>query len=314
MKQHLLTLQGGESTALRVSADVLVEVVSALIEGARQATRLAVDGESTRKGPRPAWLDAACHFEVTGLTPGSVRVSLEAPTLADAAPDILGAAEQAALFADPTERIDGAHTAIDLFGRVLAAVIAGNGDAVLADRSMLDSCARFSRAARGRYGSIELAGISGLDRPLTVRPEDISTIERLRDQIPAPRATRLVGTLDTISITKPDVVLRLDDGSSVTARASETDVTALKTLFGEKVVVSGVAHFRPSGKVLRIDIEHLGPARKEDEVFARAPMSPTMPLASLLAQDDANGVADFFGAWPGDESDEELLASLEAQR
>ena len=90
MKKHKMTLLGGTRGELRVPADVLLETVGALLEGARQATRFFIEGESTRKGPRPAWLDAACNVEVTGLSAGSAVVALEAPTLADAAPDRFG--------------------------------------------------------------------------------------------------------------------------------------------------------------------------------------------------------------------------------
>lgn len=40
----------------------------------------------------------------------------------------------------------------------------------------------------------------------------------------------------------------------------------------------------------------------------------TMPAASPLPQDETTGVAAFFGTWPGDESDEELLDALEETR
>jgi hypothetical protein len=75
MNKHTLTLMGGRPNELRISATVLHEAVGALIEGARLATRFAVEGESVRKGPRPAWLDAACDFEITGLSPGSALSS-----------------------------------------------------------------------------------------------------------------------------------------------------------------------------------------------------------------------------------------------
>lgn len=59
---------------LRISAKVLHEAVGALIEGARMATRFAVEGESVRKGPRPTWLDTACDFVVTELSAGSAVI------------------------------------------------------------------------------------------------------------------------------------------------------------------------------------------------------------------------------------------------
>jgi len=36
--------------------------------------------------------------------------------------------------------------------------------------------------------------------------------------------------------------------------------------------------------------------------------------ATMARQDATTGVSAFFGTWPGDETDEELLAALEAIR
>jgi hypothetical protein len=148
-----------------------------------------------------------------------------------------------------------------------------------------------------------------------VRRDDVAKIELLRDETPGPKAVRVTGTLDTISATKSDVVLTLADGTAVAARLDAHDNEQLKTLFGSRVVVSGMAQFRPSGKLLVIDVEHLGPARDGDVVFESAPKATAgRPSASLLPQDETSGVSAFFGTWPGDESDEELLDALEAIR
>jgi hypothetical protein len=315
MKKHTMTLLGGTRGELRVPADVLLETVGALLEGARQATRFFIEGESTRKGPRPAWLDATCNIEVTGLTAGSAVVALEAPTLADAAPDRFGGAHQVSLFAEPQQLLDASHSAVDIFAGVLASVVRGEKERVLADRALLDTCVRFARAARDGFEGVQLDGIAGLSAPLVVRRDDVGKIELLRDETPGPKAVRVSGTLDTISATKSDVVLTLSDGTAVAARLDAHDNEQLKALFGSRVVVSGMAQFRPSGKLLVIDVEHLGPARDGDVVFESAPKATAgRPSASLLPQDESSGVSAFFGTWPGDESDEELLDALEAIR
>jgi hypothetical protein len=314
MKKHTMTLLGGTRGELRVPADVLLEMIGALLEGARQATRFFVEGESTRKGPRPAWLDAACNVEVTGLTAGSAVVALEAPTLADAAPDRFGGTHQVSLFAEPHHLVNASNSAVDIFAGVLASVVQGDRDRVLADRALLDTCVRFARAARDGFDGVQLEGIAGLAAPLVVRRDDVSKIELLRDETPGPKAVRVTGTLDTISATKSDVVLALTDGTTVAARLDAHDNKQLKALSGSRVVVSGIAQFRPSGTLLVIDVEHLGPARDGDELFERAPKVAAKPVASLLPQDEATGVSAFFGTWPGDETDEELLSVLEAIR
>jgi len=316
MKKHTMTLLGGTRGELRVAADVLLETVGVLLEGARQATRFFIEGESTRKGPRPAWLDAACNVEVTGLTAGSAVVALEAPTLADAAPERFGGAHQVSLFAEPQQLLDASHSAVDIFAGVLASVVRGEKERVLADRALLDTCVRFARSARARDGfeGVQLEGIAGLSAPLVVRRDDVAKIELLRDETPGPKAVRVSGTLDTISATKPDVVLTLSDGTAVAARLDARDNEQLEALFGSRVVVSGMAQFRPSGKLLVIDVEHLGPARDGDVLFESAPKATARPVASLLPQDEASRVSAFFGTWPGDETDEELLDALEAIR
>lgn len=314
MKMHALTLLGGTRGELRVPADVLLETVGALLEGARQATRFLIEGESTRKGPRPAWLDAACRVEVTGLSAGSAVVALEAPTLADAAPDRFGGAHQVSLFAEPQRVIDAGNSAIDIFAGVLASVVQGDRDRVLADRALLDTCVRFARAARDGFDGVQLEWIAGLDAPLVVRRDDVAKIELLRDETPGPRAVRVTGTLDTISATRSDVVLTMTDGTAVAARLDEHNSEQLKNLFGSRVVVSGMAQFRSSGKLLVIDVEHLGPARDGDSLFESAPKAIARPVASLLPQDEIAGVSAFFGTWPGDETDEEMLGALEAIR
>ena len=129
------------------------------------------------------------------------------------------------------------------------------------------------------------------------------------------RAVRVAGILDTISATRNDVELTLKDGASVSARLETHDNERLKSLFGSRVVVSGMARFGTSGELLTIDVEYLGPAGEGDVLFEQVPSSPGRPVVTLRPQDVTTGVSAFFGTWPGDESDEELLlAALDAIR
>lgn len=110
-------------------------------------------------------------------------------------------------------------------------------------------------------------------------------------------------------------MLTLADGTAAAARLDARDNEQLATLFGSRVVASGMAQFRPSGELLVIDVEHLGHARAGDAVFESAPRATARkPVASWVPQDEAIGVSAFFGTWPGDETDEELLGALAAIR
>lgn len=312
MKKHKLTLVGGLRDELRVSAWVLHEALEALLQGARLATRFAVEGESVRKGLRPAWLDAACAVEITGLMPGSVELSMEAPTLREADAAKFGEQSQRSLFAEADQDL-GEQTAVDLFGQVLAVVVERSPDEVVADRALLDTCVRFAKVAGGGFEGIRLEGLRGRDEPLVITPAQVPKMELLRDETPAPRAVRVAGVLDTISASRSDVILRLKDGTKLPARVEDHDPEALRDLFGKFVVVSGVAHYRPSGRMLLLDVESIGEAGAGDHLFESAPVAPKrLPVATAVAQDESSGVSAFFGTWPGEETDEELLQALQA--
>ena len=87
----------------------------------------------------------------------------------------------------------------------------------------------------------------------------------------------------------------------------------LRARFGQPVVLSGFAHYRPSGQILFVVIEELAAMDEADAIFERLP-APTIgrPIASPVAQDESTGVSAFFGTWPGDESDQDLLDALQA--
>lgn len=308
MNKHKLTLMGGHRVEVRVSAAVLHEAIGALLEGARFATRFAVEGESVRNGPRPAWLDSACAVDVTGLAAGSTVIAMEAPTLQEADATKFGDHRQRSLF-EEIEQNFGAQTAVDLFGRVLAAAVERDADEIVADRALLESCVRFAKVSGN---GIRLEGLSGRKEPLVITPEHVPQIELLRDETPPPQAARVSGTLDTISASRSDVILTLKDATKVPARMEEHDLDALRELFGKVVVVSGMAHYRPSGRLLMVDVESISEAGAGDHLFESAPVARTrLPVVTPTAQDDSSGVSAFFGTWPGEESEDELLEALQ---
>lgn len=312
MKQHTVTLLGGSPGELRVPAEVLRETLGALLEGAQRAARLFVEGESVRPGARPAWLEAVCAVQVTGLESGSAVISVEAPSLSEAVPDKFGA-ERLSLFGEPGTPLDVSQSAVDFFSIVLASAVVGDREHLMADRPLLESCIRFARAARGAYDGLQLAGVAANEASVVVSADSVAQIERLRDETPSPRAVRVSGVLDTISATRLDAQLLLDTGESVVVRLAEPDPEHLRALFSTRVVISGVAQYRPSGRLSVVDVEHIGPASEADAMWSRAPAplpAKTAAVARPVAQDAASGVSAFFGIWPGDETEQELLTAL----
>lgn len=97
------------------------------------------------------------------------------------------------------------------------------------------------------------------------------------------------------------MIVRLKDGIRVPARVENHDPDALKALFGRSVVISGMAHYRPSRRLLMVVAEAINEAGTGDQIFESAP----------VARDESSGVSAFFGTWPGEETEEELLEALQ---
>ena len=152
MKSHKIFLEGATKGGLRVPASVLRGLLAALEEGVRQATRFAIDGESTKKGPMPKWLDDAWEsVDFLGLEPGSVAISFEAKPLEEVVPDI---GNQLAMF--DVSQISR-KTPFELFATVLSDSITKPQEEISADRPLLETCLRFSKSIQSNYSHMRLS-------------------------------------------------------------------------------------------------------------------------------------------------------------
>ncbi len=73
--------------------------------------------------------------------------------------------------------------------------------------------------------------------------------------------------------------------------------------------------YRPSGRLLRVDAEHVGPATDESGLWSQVPgVSNTATDTAGLhrAQGPKSGLAAIIGEWPGDETDAQINAELAA--
>jgi len=81
----------------------------------------------------------------------------------------------------------------------------------------------------------------------------------------------------------------------------------LAALFGKKALVSAMAIFRPSGRVLRLEADHIEHAGEDFSLWSTEPQPLAQPLdehALRKSQGPRSGLIAIIGQWPGDENDE----------
>jgi hypothetical protein len=301
MAEHTLFL-GGHGARYVDHAPLLRDLLDLLVDGCQQATRLYVDGRSTAPGVVPSWLESAASFDVTSLHGHTIK--LAAPPLADVGGE--GTPQGELFSAAPPGK-----SSLDLLEDSLEDALEGRADSDRYDPPLMATLEGFGRLAR--HGVEEIQVING--RTLRIDRRGIEAIRSLRSRTPQDRRVLVAGKLETIRHSDRAFTLVLPTGEALRGIATEPlEPSALASLFGQSVLVSGYAKFRPSGALLRIEAERLEPASENDVAVFAAPPAPLLqalePRDLRRAQDSRSGVAAIFGKWPGDETDEQLQAAL----
>lgn len=291
---------------MRVDGALLRDLLDVLVDGCQQAVRLRVEGRSTAQGKPPAWVTRAASFDVVGLKEGSTVLIVEAPSLAEAVPEQFA---QADLFT-PVEPV---RSCLDLLEESLRDALEGKPESDAYDDGLIRTFENFSRVLRHEVEAIEF--MDGVR--LRVDSRGVETCRRLRNAIPPDQRVRIAGKLDVLRHSDRMFTLILESGSPVRGVvASETiDLDELGTMWGGPAVVSGVAKFRPSGSLLRIEAEMIERASEKDlSLWGTLPQPVFGPLderALRQPQGPRSGVGAIFGQLPAEETDEEIIEALD---
>ena len=209
-------------------------------------------------------------------------------------------------------RLRGDETSLSVWVDCARALMKG-GDAADVDVDMHAAFERFASVFDGGARSLDLVDAAARDRRLVLTPECMTQLGRLRARMPVPHAARVAGTVEPACYAGPGFTLRLRFGHALPCVAWHADTPVFAA--GSAVLVSGMAHFRPSGEALRIDAEYVGPATESELDFWSVKPQPDRygfePRELHQPQTRKTGIAAIIGMWPGDESDDEVFAYIE---
>lgn len=273
---------------------------------------MVLEGTSTSVGAPPAWLERASDVRTLGFSErnGKSVLRVKAPKLSDAVPEIF---DQATLWPGLAVQND---TAIQLIGKISHVVREQEASSDLYDLTLLKHLSHWSKLFRKDLQSLTFPADAGSSNAADVLDEQVSrNALLLSDRTPTPRQIRVVGKLDMVRHSTRSFGLLLSDGQEVRGILNDGDPDLLQQYFGREITIFGKAVYRPSGNLLRIDAQEILDTVEGRSAFSVVPPALTHRLKlDRKIQDSRNGVSAFFGTWPGDETDEELLAALGEMR
>lgn len=283
---------------------------------------MAATGRSDARGAKPRWLKAALDCTVTGLEPGSTTLGIEVPRLGDV-PD-LDLDQQDLWLQQPSAK----NTALDLGARATAEVQSSAASGDYFDGNVLQAILRFGNAVKTPGVRYELIAQNGSGNGFVLEASACPQIEQRLQLIPSPRAFVVSGRLDEIGHGLGRFRL-LMGRAALPGRLnrSHLDVELLRPLWGKLATVQGIVHFKSNGKPRLIEARRISARAGGDAIFETMPEAKTdrggpgdvaseadrLRSASIAPATPMRRVDPMvlWGAWPGDEPIEELLAALD---
>lgn len=307
MLRYTMTLRGYERRDEGLPGALVRDLLDALDQGARGAVRLRLEGRSRAGGgASPAWLGEAAGFEFVGLLPGAPGIELRAPTLGEALPE---------RFARLDRTLNPGDTAIALMARGLSDAMRGDEESDAYDEGLLRAFEGFRALFHHGVESVEVRNARPRARVLRITPAGMEAVRSLQRKTPRRQRILLAGKVDAIRHSDRVFTLVLKSGATIRGVLTEGAPEDLAQHFGGIALVSGYALFRPSGSVLRIDAERLDPGGEKDlamwSAMPRSFFGRLEPRQLRRPQGPRTGLNAIIGKWPGDETDEEILAIIE---
>jgi hypothetical protein len=282
-------------------------LLSHLEKTVRPCVRMALTGRSSMVGQPPTWLRAAWDFRALDFSrrDGNTVLHIAAPTLGVAAPRIF---EQQSLW-EKAVRPD--ETALDLFGKLVADVRAQSDSSDTYDEPLLQRLTGWHGLLQTKVKAVQLPSMAFMSTGAELDESVVVAARALSSRIPTPRQIRLVGKIDMVRWSTRSMAIRVEDGSEYRCAVINDEIGDLGQYGGQEVTLLGKAIYRPTGSVLRLDVEQVLNTTVGRAAYSDVPLSfENRHETERKRQTVKHGVSVVFGSWPGDESDEELLAGL----
>ena len=245
MSKHILAFDGMNASGITPrNGPFLRDLLDVLDDGCLQATRLRVDGRSTAAGPLPEWLQNSSSFEVAALEPESVVLQSRP----------LQIQLQRLPLGSTFSVLDSRPSCLDLFEDSLEDALSGQEESDRYDRPLMETLEQLGRLFR--YGINRIDIING--RTLSVDRGAIEFIKSLRKRMQDGKM-KIRGTMEQVEPSNRTFVFQSEAGQRFLgiASADASREASLTDLSGMPVIVEGTAKFRPSGTILRIEVERI---------------------------------------------------------
>ena len=310
-QRYQLRLTGLHEAEGQIRAASLVRILETLVQAAERATSLLAVGESRSRGRQPGWLKASTDLVLTGLAPGSTVLQLEAPCLGETAREQFA---QQDLWREPPDLED---TALDLVAYAIHEAKEDGSRGERFDSGVLGAIVKFAETVPAPEACYELLPSGSARGRFELDGKTCGLINSRLESIPKPRAFVVGGKLEAIQHDSARFRIVVDSGQQLLGRldSESLDAEMLRPLWGKPTTVEGIVHFKINGKPRLIEARKISASTSGDQAFRELPT--VTPAANpglfpeLSTRTHSSDPKQLWGAWPGDEPIDDLMAELD---
>jgi hypothetical protein len=311
--ERTLELKGTTGLGAKPRPELIGPVLGRVHDTLLASVRMGFLHSSHSRGRVPSMLHRAADVHYLGHSAGeddSTILRFEVPQFGSVAEELFAQGQLWETGPKPEQ------TAFDLLAASLHDVRFMSRDSERFDHAMLHQFVSYRRLFKGGLESIVLPDAK-VPEPEAIDEFLSAAAGELYRATPPARRVRLCGRLDLLGVSRRVLGLMLEDGAAVTAVWNMDGIVDLAGFIDRQVVIEGLAEFRPSGSLLRVDADAIQLAAPGDAAFSVLPLperQQNYQKTATVIRPGHKPYAEIYGLILTDESDEEFTAAVETMR
>jgi len=289
MHKHRIILKNFDLENGKISFSKLSELQDKLTALAEGAVLSLIEGRSKPGRPqKPKWLKEVIDFQISGLNHGSTILEIEAPEISQ-----VYQRKQFGIFDEPEAEKLLNESALGLASYIYDKAISQPESSGMLDKYLLQKITAFDKVLDNDNSEIELISKSHSQvKSVSIRKETLQKVQIAEQKTRESVKTAITGMLDVMRHKKEQMEIVTTGDQRIRAFPGKNmNIKNLKTFFGEKVKITGMAHFKTDGSFKFIEIIDIQSAGAEDQTIEEVtlPIFEDIDLKRLAKEQEWQG-------------------------
>ena len=289
MQKHRIILKNFDLEDGKISFSKLHELQEKLTALAEGAVLNLIEGRSKPgRGQKPKWLREVIDFHITGLNPGSTILEIEAPEISH-----VYRGKQFGIFDELEAENLLNESAFGLASYVYEKAVSQPDSSEMLDKYLLRKITDFSKILDNDNSEINLiSNGKSQAKSVSIKKKTLQQISITEQKTRESVKTAITGTLDVMRHKKEQMEIITTGNQRIRAfPGSNMTIKNLKNFFGEKVKLTGLAHFKTDGSLKFIEILDIQTTSGEEQTVEELtlPIFEDIDLKRLAKEQEWQG-------------------------